>query len=302
MKKFLVLASVLFLSLSLSAQNVGVLNGPSGIPCAYLIENSQENLHFDFFANAQEELAKLIKGELDIGFLPPNVAAKVYTKNNGKLLCLGITGNGNLFVISKDESIKSIKDLNGKTIYCAGQGATPEYMTRFLLSENKSDSVLDFSIPNAQLAGAVISGKAEYAIVPEPFPTVASIKDKSVKRVLDLQKEFYSLQKTEYPITVLVVNSDYAAKNPKNVKSFEKQVEKAIAWTVKNPAQAGILVEKHKMGLAAAVVEKSIPNGSYVWVPAKKGHRQIEKLLSIFLENQPESIGGKLPAEGFYFN
>ena len=87
-----------------------------------------------------------------------------------------------------------------------------------------------------------------------------------------------------------------------NVKSFEKQVEKAIAWTVKNPAQAGILAEKHKMGLAAAVVEKSIPNGSYVWVPAKKGRRQIEKLLSIFLENQPESIGGKLPAEGFYFN
>lgn len=285
---------------NLFAQNVGVLNGPSGIPCAFLIENNSE-MNFDFFANAQEELAKLIKGEIDIGFLPPNVAAKVYTKNNGKLLCLGITGNGNIFAISKSE-IKSLADLKGKTVYCAGQGATPEYMTRFLLEKNNvSDVTLDFSIPNPQLAPSVISGKAEIAIVPEPFSTVAEIKNPSIKRVIDFQAEFSKIEKSTYPITVLVANADYVKSNKKEVKTFLKKIENAIDFTVKNPAETGKLVEKHQMGLSAEVVEKSIPNGNYVWISAKKGREQIENLLKIFLENDPESVGGKLPEKGFYY-
>lgn len=336
----------------------GVLNGPSGIPCAYLIENKDtfgiKNLTFENFTSAQTELPKLLKGEIDIGFLPPNAAAKVFNAGNGAVVCLGITGNGNLFVISKKSGVHALESLRGKTVQCAGQGATPEYMLKYLLSKqnipvnlnsqlprdskdlklsndskiaetsgnsqisrnsqaqrdlqysknlSKSENAvtLDFSIPNANIAAALISDKIEYALVPEPFATVAETKSPDVKRVLDIQQLFAHQNGGSYPMTLLVANAKFAKANKSTVEKFIQAYKQAFEWTVKNPSHAGALAEKNNLGLNAKIVEKAIPNAAFTWKSATDGRTEIESLLSIFLENAPESVGGKLPADEFYF-
>ena len=49
---------------------VGILNGPSCIPCAYMMENAKSyedtNLSFETFATPQALLPKMIKNEIDI--------------------------------------------------------------------------------------------------------------------------------------------------------------------------------------------------------------------------------------------
>lgn len=318
----------------------GVLNGPSGIPCAYLIENKDsfgiKNLTFENFTSAQTELPKLLKGEIDIGFLPPNAAAKVFNAGNGAVVCLGITGNGNLFVISKKSGVHALESLRGKTVQCAGQGATPEYMLKYLLSkrnipinmnsqdlnslqapqnhqipenskttgnsQNSGNAVtLDFSIPNANIAAALISDKIEYALVPEPFATVAEIKSPDIKRVLDIQQLFAHQNGGSYPMTLLVANAKFAKSNKSTVEKFIQAYKQAFEWTVKNPSHAGALAEKNKLGLNAKIVEKAIPNAAFTWKNAAEGRTEIESLLSIFLENAPEAVGGKLPTDEFYF-
>lgn len=306
-------------SFSLSAHpkqvNVGVLNGPSGIPCAYLIENKDsleiKKLAFENFTSAQTELPKLLKNEIDIGFLPPNAAAKVFNAGKGAVVCLGITGNGNLFLVSKRPEQISLESLRGKTVQCAGQGATPEYMFKYLLSrqditanpKNAADGVtLDFSVPNANIAAALISGKAEFALVPEPFATVAEMKSPDVRRSLDIQELYARQNGGTYPMTLLVANASFAKNNKSTVRKFIEAYRKAYEWTVKNPLSAGELAEKHSLGLKAAVVAKAVPNAAFTWKSAEEGRADIEQLLSIFLENAPESIGGKLPASDFYFD
>lgn len=293
---------------------IGVLNGPSGVPMAYLMENGSEseNIEFEFekFASAQMELPKLLKGELDIGFLPPNVAAKVFTSSNRTLVALGITGFGNLSIISKNKSLTSLEDLKGKSIYCAGYGATPEYIFRYILSKKQisagegPDSIrLDFSIPNAELAASVISGKIEFALVPEPFATVAISKDPEIARIFDIQKEFATVngELVDFPMTVMVANSKFIEKNKSKISELTSIYKNASDWTVENPQKAGILAQKHTLGLAAPIAAKSIPNANYSWITAKNGKTQLEKTLQIFLDFAPESIGGKLPENEFYF-
>lgn len=300
--KFLFIVTFVFLGENVFAQKVGVLNGPSGIPCAYLMEKSTDYT-FETFASAQTELPKLINGEIDIGFLPPNAAAKVFTKNKKALLCLGVTGMGNIYLISKDSSINTVSDLEGKTVSCAGQGATPEYMLRFLLEQNNVKNVeLDFSIPNAEIAPSLISGKIKYALVPEPFASVAQMKSSDVKINLDIQKEFYKVKKTDFPMTLLVVNAKYAKKHKKEIAKFINDISEAIKWTVANPVEAGVLVEKNGLGLKADVASAAIPNANYVWMDAKKSRVQIEKLLQLFLDFDKSSVGGKLPDKSFYYN
>ncbi len=288
---------------ALFAQKVGVLNGPSGIPCAYLMEETEKgNAKYEFekFASAQTELPKIMKGEIDIGFLPPNAAAKVYNSSKGAVLCLGIAGSGNLFLLTKDQAVKSVKDVDGKTISCAGQGATPEYMMKYLMKKNSVNATLDFSTPNPDIAAALIEGKFDYALVPEPFATVAQTKDPEISRI-SISEEFKTLEGSDFPMTLLVVNANYTKKHKKEIKRFMADFEKASEWTIKNPAESGKLVEKHNLGLKAPIAAKAIPNAAYTWKKAGKGKSEIEKLLGIFLENSPEAIGGKLPDGKFYY-
>lgn len=293
MKKNIFAILIFFMISCLSAQTIAVLNGPSAIPCAYLMEENPEYNYLSC-ASAQIALPKLIKGEADIGFLPPNLAAKVYTDNKGALLCLGICGNGNLFLITKNQDFTDLSQLEGKTIACAGQGATPEYVMNYILNKKGiKDVTLDFSTPNAQIAAMVLSGKFEYALAPEPFASVAKEKDSAVKLV-SISKEFSAVTGgSDFPMTLLVVNKKYAENHKKEISKFINQYEKAVKRTVKSPSEAAELSEKHELGLKAAVAQKAIPNCAFTWIPAKKSKAEIEMLLKLF--NQP------LPDAGFYY-
>ena len=308
MKKILFsLIAVFALCAGVFAEQVrlGVLNGPSCIPAAYLLNENVEK-----FADPQALLPKMLKGEIDVGFLPANVAAKVYNSSNGAIRCCGITGNGNLSLITTDTSIKQLADLKGKTVAVAGQGATPEYMFRYLLQKNgikadtKNGVTLDFSIPTAQIAAQLISGKITYAVVPEPFATVAQIKSDKVVVAVDLQNEYeyFEGKGKIYPLTVMVTTKAFAEKNPQALKAFFVEYEKSFKKTLNNPKEAAEFCEKFGLGLAAPIVTKSIPKANYIFIPSEnpKAKEKIEELLNVFLTFDSASIGGKLPDENFY--
>lgn len=306
-KLFFSIIAGFMLCAGLCAQQVrfGVLNGPTCIPSAYLLD---ENVQL--FADPQALLPKMLKGEIDVGFLPANVAAKVYNSSNGKILCCAITGNGNLSLITTDASVKQLADLKGKSVAVAGQGATPEYIFRYLLQKNgikadvKNGVSLDFSIPTPQLAAQLISGKIKYAVVPEPFATVAQLKSDKVIAAVDLQSEYeyFEGKGKIYPLTVMVVTKDFAEKNPEALKTFLGEYEKSFKKTLQNPKEAGELCEKFGLGLAAPIIAKSVPKANYVFIPAEnpKAKEKIEELLNIFLSFDSASIGGKLPDDNFY--
>ena len=292
---------------------IGVLNGPSCVPAAYMLQNTKKvknsNLKFEKFADAQALFPKLIKKEIDVGFLPVNVAAKVYNSSNGSLVCCAITGNGNISLITKDKKIKALSDLKGKKVYVAGQGATPEYMFKYLLSQmnidvNTKDGVtLDFSIPTAQLVANLLAGKIEYAVVPEPFSTIAGIKSEDVFNAIDFQDLYAKIngENAVYPLTVMVCTKQFALEHADLMNAVLKQYEKSLKWTLKNPELAGIVCEKLELGLAANVVKAAIPKSNYVFIKSINAKPKVDELLNLFMQNNPESIGGKLPDEGFYF-
>lgn len=309
MKKNLTVLISLILSVGLCFSKesgktvIGVLKGPSGIPMAHMMDTYEAE--YETFAQANLLLPKLMKGEVDIGFLPPNAAAKVYNSSKGKVVIAAVCGNGMLNLITRDLSIEKFSDLSGETVYVAGQGATPEYLTRFLLAfYGLSDDVtLDFSIPNADIAPALISGKIKYAIVPEPFSTVATTKDSSIVRAINLQDEWAKVTgQNYYPMSVVAVNAEYARANSKSVQKFLNAYQKSVSWTVNNPEKAGMLVEKYELGLNASVAAKAIPNCAFTYKTAKKSRTDIESLLEIFMKFDKASVGDSLPDDKFYNN
>ena len=292
---------------------MSVLNGPSGIGMVPLFENATDldggPSSFEVSDSPQVRLPTLLKGEVDAGILPINLAAKVYTANKQAVVLAAITGNRMLSVIIRDKSVKSLADLKGKKLTVAGQGGTPDYMIRYLarsegIELNTEGGIeIDFSIPTPEIVPALLSGKIDYALVPEPFSTVAAIKDKSVVRVLDVQKLYEKacgIDGCEYPVMALVVRKAFAEKYPVTVDLFLQACKKSVEAVNADPKAAGALVEKHTLGLKAPIVAASVPRSAFVWQIASASREGVERLLSVFAEFAPESIGGKLPDDGFY--
>ncbi len=302
---------------SIEAIRVSVLNGPSSIGLAQLFDVPPTidgvTTTMEVSASPDVLLPKLLKGEVDFGVLPINVAAKVYNANNGAIVLAGISGQGMMSILSKDESITSLADLKGKKLTVAGQGGTPEYIIRYLCDANgieigtgENKIELDFSIPTAEIAVALISGKTDYALLVEPFATVSQINDptKTVKPVLDIQELYITASGNDnnYPVTAVVVRKEFAKEHPNAVKEINTAIKKSIEWVNMFPAEAGKVVEANGLGLKAPIVTKSIPTSSLEWVSAIDSKESVESLLSLFLKAAPASIGGKLPSKGFYFD
>ena len=99
--KLVVFCLLSFICMNLTAQvRIGLLNGPTCVPAAYLMENkkslstegAEAELTYEKFADPQALLPKMIKKEIDIGFMPANVAAKVYNPGNKSIICCAVVG------------------------------------------------------------------------------------------------------------------------------------------------------------------------------------------------------------------
>jgi NitT/TauT family transport system substrate-binding protein len=294
------------------------ITGPSGVGLIRIFDAPPSiagyTLKSETISQADIMASRMIAGEIDIGVLPANVAAKIAA--SGKNIQLAaVIGNGMLKLLTGDAAVTTIEDLRGKEVFCAGQGATPEYVFKQILRAKNinpdKDIKLNFSLAYPEIAQSLIAGKIKYALLPEPFATMAKSGNAAIVNIDDIQKEWAAAEVSatggknvsNYPMTVLVVSGDFAAKNKKAVEAFLKAAEASIKWTVSHPAEAGALVEKHNLGLKASVVEKAIPNSNYVYNTGDKARLSIEALFHVFLSDSSSAsaIGGKLPPDSFYY-
>ena len=250
-------------------------------------------------------LPKLITGDIDIGILPVNVAAKLHAADPGLLVMGAVTGLGMLSVVTRDSNLTRLADLDGKRLYVAGQGATPEYVLRTLLKKAGITNVsLDFSLSTADMAAALASGRISYALLPEPFTTLALERDSGDPPLFrafllaDLWSEYGFGE--NFPMTVCVIRRSVAEKNPGQIASFLESYRESLLWTRENPEAAAKCAQKADLGILAEVAEKAISHSGYTFIHASEARPLVESLLSVYLEYAPAAIGGKLPDGSFY--
>ncbi|MDR2796630.1 MAG: ABC transporter substrate-binding protein [Spirochaetaceae bacterium] len=285
------------------------LKGPSGVGMIRLFESPPEirgmPVSVEALASGDLMAARFIAGEAKVGILPSNVAARIAA--SGKPVQLAaVTGLGMLSLLSSDPSVNSIADLKGKSIAVAGQGAVPDYVFRKILTayqiNPETDVKLDYSLAYPEIAQSLIAGRISLALIPEPFATMALQGNGSLVQVGDIQAEWEKAGgQGNYPITVLVVDAPFAKANPDAMKTILAAVKDSIDWVKANPEEAGVLVEKHELGLKAAVVKASIPRANYAFIDAGPARPILTALYETLLEFAPDSIGGKLPDESFYY-
>ena len=175
-----------------TALRVGALKGPTAMGLVNLMQDSQDGksegkYEFSIASQPDEVASKLVSGELDIALLPANMASALYNKTEGKIAVVNINTLGVLYCVSGDTNIHGVQDLAGKTVYTTGQGATPEYVLRYLLKENGvTDCNLEFKSEPTEIASLLAADATAIAVLPQPFVTVAEAKNEQLKTAFSL--------------------------------------------------------------------------------------------------------------------
>lgn len=290
---------------------LATLKGPTGLGMLKLMSDNDaktaaNNYAFTLVASPDEIVSKISTGEIDAAAVPTNLAATLYNKTDGKVQLAAINTLGVLSLLTSDATIKSVKDLKGKTIYASGQGSTPEYALNYIFKENGlevgKDVKVQYVAEHAELATLVIAGKAAIAVLPEPFVTQVMSKNKSVKIGLNITEEWNKVAGDKSVLTMgcLIVRKDFAEKSREAFNAFLDEYKKSADYTTSNVEQAAALSEKYDI-MPAAVAQKAIPNCNIVYIDGADMKAKIPDFLNILFKANPKSVGGKLPGDDFYY-
>lgn len=283
------------------------LKGPTAMGLTKMVEDGSSSLNYDFqIKAAPDEISPMVaQGSADIFCVPANLAAVLSNKTEGKVQVAAINTLGVLYICEKGETVKTVADLKGKTIYSAGKGSTPEYALNFILKKNSIDPEKDVTIEwkseHAECLEAMLKGENCVAMLPQPFVTTAQTKNDAVKVVLDLNAEWDKLGVDSSLITgVAIVRREFAEKNPEAVKEFLKQYKESVDYINGNVDEAAKLIGKYDI-VPEAVAKKAVPNCNIVCITGADMKGKLSGYLNVLFENDPKSVGGKLPDDTFYF-
>ena len=291
--------------------SVACLKGPTGVGMAKLMSDSDakttaNNYSFTVASAADEISGKIVSGEINIASVPTNLAAKLYNKTEGKLVMLAVNTLGVLSIIENGNTVKSVADLKGKTIYSTGEGSNPEYILRYILSENGIDPDKDVDIQflatNDELIAALVSGKAQLAMVPEPAATTVLTKKDSLTKVLSINDEWEKVSDSKLVMGCVVALKSYVEANPEAVAKFLEEYQASIDYAKSDIASAAQLCENYGIVPKAAIAQKSIPDCNLTLVSGEEMKTAIGGYFEVLFKSDKTSIGGKLPADDFYYN
>ena len=232
---------------------------------------------------------------------------------------LAVNTLGVLYILEKGNSVQSMADLEGRTVYATGQGANPEFVLNYLLTENGVDPAnVDIQWMTAQeVTAKMASSEDGVCLLPVPAATAAilqsegqiraatalMLQDAGVRQALSLTEEWSKVSSGQLAMGCIVARTDYIEENPQGVENFLNAYQDSIAY-MSDPANledAAQLVAQYGITPNAAIARSAIPQCNLVCLTGVEMKAVLEDYYQVLYDADPASIGGVLPYDSFYY-
>ena len=290
---------------------LGAMTGPTGIGMVKLFQTADETADSGYtyaIKGAADELTPLLlQGELDIVSVPANLASVLYNKTEGGVKALAVNVLGVLYIGEfGGETVNTVADLKGKTLYATGKGSTPEYFLRYVLTQNGLDADKDLTIewksePSEVVATLNAEGKG-LAMLPQPYVTAAASQlGEGFRVALSLSDEWEKVGNGSLCTTAcILVRSAFAEEHPELVEKFLEDFAESAAWVNANVEEAGDACGAYEI-VKAPIAKKAIPQCNIVCIIGAEMKQALGGCLNVLFEQNPAAVGGALPGDDFYY-
>ena len=313
MKKFISYMLVLLAAVSaLSAADVSVaaLRGPTSMGMVWLMNESEKgdvdgnSYSFQLEGAADALVPLVVRGDVDIAAIPGNLASVLYNNTDGRVEVIGINTLGVLYIVAHDDSVASVDDLRGRTIYSAGKGATPEYALQYVLASNGlevgRDVFIEWKSEHAECVAALRSDPDGVAMLPQPFATTAMMSDPSIRIAIDLNDLWEEKVGSVLITGVTVANKAWAEENPEALQAFLGSYRESVGYANSDIQGAAALIGKYGI-VPEKVAAAALPYCQVTLITGEEMKTALSEYLAILFEQNPKSVGGALPADDFYY-
>ncbi len=253
------------------------------------------------------------KGKVDFIAMPSNVAANLYNRGV-KLRLINISTWGVLWLVSRDKSLKTLEDFQGKEVLMPFRADMPDIVFQTLAEKAGLDPKKNFRLRYVgtplDAMQLLIARQADHALLSEPAVSMALRKTKSfpvsviapeLHRSVDLQQEWGRLLKRETRIPQAgIAAMGQALADPALIERFQQAYAASLKWCEARPEECGALVAKRVDMLTPEGVADSVRADNTAFVPAHEAKPELEFFFTQLQARQPALIGGKLPDDGFY--
>ena len=291
--------------------NITAIAGPTGVGMVNLMQSSAEEkttntYTFNVVSDPTQAVAAITNGTADVAAVPTNLAATLYKKTNGKVQVLAVNTLGVLSILENGESIQSVNDLKGKTIYtdAKNKGANPEYILRYLLEQNGLNPDEEVRIEfAADIDAAVANGEAKIALVPEPKASTYMMQNKSIRRALNLTEESNKVSDDNCSLMMgcVIARTDFIEKNPDAITLFLEDYKASIRAAQTDVETTATLCETYQIIPKAAVARQALPNCGLTYVTGDSMKKQLSAYLKVLFDYDAKVVGGALPGDDFYY-
>ena len=292
---------------------VMVMSGPTGVGAARMmtaeVTNPDPKVVYDYsvVTDNTEVMNALVNGDADIAAVATNVAANLVNKTDGGIQVLAINTLGVLYILEKGDSVQSMADLQGKTVYApsTAKGANPEFIFNYLLTQNDVDPAslsIEWLTPQ-EITAKMASSESGICLLPVPAATALLLKDAGVREAISLSDEWDKLGNGALAQGCIVARTDFVENNPEAVDSFLLSYEASILYMndEANRAEAAELVAQCGITANAAIAAKAIPQCNLTYITGNEMKDTLENFYRIMFQADPKSIGGAMPYDAFYY-
>lgn len=290
--------------------NIAAMKGPTALGMLKLMEDAEagttaNNYEFTIAGAADEITASIIKGDIPIAAVPCNLASVLYNKSEGGVTMLGINTLGVLYIVETGDTVQSVADLKGKTIYSTGKGTTPEYTLNGLLKsagiDIDKDVTIEYKSEATEVAAILAQTENAVAMLPQPYVTTVLNNNEKARIALDITKEWEALNEGSTVVTgVVVANTKFLNEHPDVVNAFMEEYAASAAYTVEHVEEAAALSEKFAI-FKAAIAKKAIPYCNIVLIEGEEMKTKATAYLQVLFEQNPAAIGGAMPEDTFFY-
>ena len=289
---------------------LGGLKGPTTMGMVKLLDDADKGLtrntySFTMATSADELTPKLLKGELDILAAPANLGAVLYNKSEGGIQTVAVSTLGVLYLVEKGgDSVQSLSDLRGMTLYATGKGTTPEYALTYLLAQNGlelgTDVLVEWKSEPTEVVSQMATMEHAVAMLPQPFVTVAGNQLEDLRIAVDLTEAWNQLENGSQLVTAsLLVRKAFAEEHPDLVKTFLEEYAASTEYVNAHPAEAAVLVEQYEI-VKAQIAQKAIPYCNLVCITGSEMKEALSGYLDVLYSLNPASVGGAVPEADYY--
>lgn len=281
------------------------LKGPTSMGLSSLMTSENEHYEFNIYAAADEIVPLVVKGEVDIALVPANLAATLYQKTNGAIEVANINTLSVLQVVTPgDVEMSDLTALKGKTIYMTGKGTTPEASLRYLVEKNGmswDDMTVEFKTEATEVVSALQTDPTAFAVLPEPFATVAiqQLDNRHIALSLGDEWDRVSNNGSQLVTGVTIVRKEFAEAHPAAMLQFAADAAESVAYVNGHPEDAANKIESLDI-VKAPIAKLAIPRCNLVCMTGEEMRTALSGYLDALYTFDPQMIGGKLPDDAFY--